>query len=109
MASSIPIKYVNATKHADFQVLVFTKNYSPDTPKTYYVAWQVLAAQSTSEFKYDTTISVGATYEKGGQTITAGPFQAQLGSTWEIQDPQEGATATLTQGIRGVLINIIPA
>jgi dynein heavy chain 1 len=99
MASSIPIEYINDTKKTDFKVLVFTKNYSVNTPKTYYVAWQILTAETSSQFEYAATISVGATYQKSGQIITAGPFQAELGSTWEIQDPEEGASATLTKGI----------
>jgi hypothetical protein len=98
MDSSIPIKYINATEHVDFQVMVFTKNYSSNVPKTYYVAWEVIAAQSTSEFEYAATNSVGVTYQINGQTITAGPFEAELGSTWEIQDPTKEGTAILTKG-----------
>ena len=95
----IPIKYVNATKKVDFQVVVFTKNYNTDTPKIYYVAWQVLAAQSSAQFKYPAEISIGATYQKSGQIITAGPFPAQLGSTWKITQSTENDTATLTNGM----------
>ena len=97
MASDIPIKYVNATKNVDFQVLVFTKNFNTNTPNVYYVAWQVLAAQSSVDFKYSTEISLGATYQKGGLTITAGPFAAKLGSTWDINQPKPDESATLTE------------
>ena len=75
MASgSIPIRYINCTGKTDFQVLVFTKNFSVNTPETYHAAWQILNAN----------IEIGACYEQGSQKILAGPFTAELVSTWEI-------------------------
>ena len=92
MTTDIPIKYINATSNVDFEVVVFTKNFSTNTPKTYYAAWQILRGQTSVQFVYPVSTSVGATYKSSGQVITAGPFPAKLGSTWEIT--QESATDT---------------
>ena len=99
MTSDIAIKYINSTGNTDFQVVVFTKNYSVNTPKTYYCAWQVLRGQTSVQFVYPVSISVGATYTQGGQLITAGPFPAKLGSTWEIKQDSNKSTAVLSAGI----------
>ena len=92
MTTDIPIKFINATSNVDFEVVVFTKNFNINTPMVYYAAWQVLRAQTSVQFVYPVAMSVGATYRSGGQLITAGPFPAKLGSTWEIT--QESATDT---------------
>ena len=97
MTTDIPIKYINATTNTDFEVVVFTKNFSTNTPKTYYAAWQVLRGQTSVQFVYPVTMSVGATYKSGGQLITAGPFPAKLGSTWEITQESATDTAVLKQ------------
>ena len=97
MTTDIPIKYINATTNTDFEVVVFTKNFSTNTPKTYYAAWQVLRGQTSVQFVYPVTMSVGATYKAGGQLITAGPFPAKLGSTWEITQESVTDTAVLKQ------------
>ena len=97
MTTDIPIKYINATVSTDFEVVVFTKNYNVNTPQVYYVAWQILRAQTSAQFVYPVSTAVGATYHTGGQLITAGPFPAQLGSTWEITQDSINATAVLKQ------------
>ena len=96
--SDIAIKYINSTGNTDFQVVVFTKNFSTNTPKIYYCAWQVLRAQTSVQFVYPVSMAVGATYTQGGQLITAGPFPAPLGSTWEIKQDSATSTAVLSQG-----------
>ena len=95
MTSDIPIKYINGTSNVDFEVVVFTKNFSTKTPEVYYAAWQILRGQSSVQFIYPASLSVGATYTDGGQIITAGPFPAKLGSTWEITQENPEATAVL--------------
>ena len=97
MTTDIPIKYINATSNVDFEVVVFTKNFSTNTPKTYYVAWQLLRGQTSVQFVYPVAMAVGATYSQGGQYITAGPFKAKLGSTWEITQESANATAVLKE------------
>lgn len=98
MSGAIPIRYLNATGKTDFQVLVFTKNYSTNTPETYFAAWQVLQAQSEVDFVYPVDIEVEAYYVKGAQTIIAGPFTAALGSTWNLSQTSSNSTATLVEG-----------
>ena len=107
MTTDIPITYVNATGQSDFQVVVFTKNFSTNTPVTYYAAWEVLKGQSQVRFAYPVSMSVGATYQSGDQTIYAGPFPAPLGSTWDITQDFASSTATLTEG-KFVIISYSP-
>lgn len=97
MTTNIPIKYINSTGSTDFQVLVFTKNFSLNTPETYFAAWQVLRAQNQAEFQYPVEIEVGASYEHGGQVITSGPFGASLGSTWNISQTSPSETSVLSE------------
>lgn len=97
MTTNIPVKYINKTGSVDFQVLVFTKNFSTNTPKTYYCAWQVLRAQNESDFSYPVEIEVGASYEQSGQVVISGPFGASLGSTWEVVQDTPSATTVLSE------------
>lgn len=83
----------------DFQVLVFTKNYTPNTPKTYYAAWEVLNAQTETDFVYPVDVGVGATYQDGDQEVASGPFTANLGSTWRIIKESPKDTAELLEGL----------
>lgn len=102
--SKIQIQYKNNTGSTDFEVLVFTKNYNPNTVKTYYCAWQVLKAQTGVTFDYPADIAVGATYITGSLKNTAGPFNASLGSTWEITQDTKSATPTLMPSKREKII-----
>ncbi len=99
MSSAIPIKYINSTGNSDIQVLVFTKNYSNKTPSVYYAAWQVLITQTSVGFSYPVEIKVEAEYMKDGQTIDAGPFDAESGSTWQITQLTEASPVNLTKGM----------
>ena len=98
MSDDINIKYVNNTHNTDFDVMVFTKNYSTRTPKTYYVAWHVLRGQTSVMFKYPANLAVGATYQDKGLSIAAGPFDADLGSSWTIVQAKMTDTAVLNKG-----------
>ena len=97
MTTDIPIKYNNNTQNIDFEVVVFTKNFNVNTPKVYYVAWQILRAQISSQFVYPVSTAVGATYRIEGQLITAGPLPATLGSTWQVTQETRTSTASLTK------------
>lgn len=98
MTSNIKVAYINSTGNTDFEVVVFTKNFNINTPKVYYVAWQVLRGQSAVEFVYPVSMDVGATYTNSGKTMRAGPFPAKLGSTWEITQESIKDTAVLKEG-----------
>ena len=95
MTSTINVKYVNNTGNTDFEVMVFTKNYSTRTPKTYYVAWHVLRGQTSVTFQYPVHLAVGSTYQEHGLKIISGPFGAELGSSWRITQPKSNSTAVL--------------
>ena len=104
--SDIPIKFINATLTGslDAGVVVFTKNSDVSTPQAYYVAWQVLPIRSeiSEVFVYPAATAVGATYDENNVTVTAGPFPAELGSTWRIDQETERDTATLTKGVLSI-------
>jgi len=95
--STINVRYYNNTGNTDFEVMVFTKNYSTRTPKTYYVAWHVLRGQTSVTFQYPVELAVGCTYEENKLKIVSGPFSAGLGSSWKIAQPKNTSTAVLSQ------------
>ncbi len=98
MTTDIPVKYFNKTGSTDFEVMVFSQNYNPNTPTSVFAAWQVLKAQTQVNFMYPVQMQIGATYKSGSQTIIAGPFDTTLGSTWEISQDSSSATAVLEEG-----------
>ena len=80
--------------------MVFTKNYSTNTPNIFYAAWEVLNAQTETEFTYPVMTEVGAAYVKGDQHVLSGPFPARLGSTWTIHEESIDGTALLEEGTK---------
>ena len=97
ISDDITIKYINKTTRTDFDVMVFTKNFSTRTPKTYYCAWHVLRGQTSVAFQYPVHLSVGATFKENGLKISSGPFDAELGTSWRITQEQINDTAVLNQ------------
>ncbi len=97
--TDIPIKYINDTGSTDFSVVVFTKNFSVDTPKTYFAAWEVIRVQTSSGFVYPITTSVGASYQHHDQHNTMGPFGAEPGSTWEINQNNPATAPLIMPGL----------
>lgn len=95
IASDIPIKYVNSSKRNDIQVVVFAKNDSSVYPTTLFTAWHVLRGQCSVQFTYPASLGVGVSYKTGGMTVTAGPIDAEPGSTWEITQESLHESATL--------------
>ena len=99
-SKKIQIHYRNDTDDVDFKVLVFAQNFSPSIlnfKKQHYVAWRVLDAQTESKFTYSSDFEVMATYYDADQEVISGPFKADLGSTWQITQEGEDATALLTE------------
>ncbi|XP_011404630.2 PREDICTED: cytoplasmic dynein 1 heavy chain 1-like [Amphimedon queenslandica] len=96
--SNIKVSYVNATGNTDFAVVVFTKNFNVNTPKVYYSAWKILRAQSQVDFVYPVSLGVGVVYTTSTGLHKAGPFPAELGSTWELSHD----TITTTPSLRKV-------
>ncbi len=114
--SDIKIKYINNTKKTDFDVMVFTKNYSTRTPKIYFVAWQILRGQSSVSFNYPGNVEVGVSYQSSGLSVVAGPFPAYLGSTWKIVQPLPTDTAVLSHSKAAcititdiIMLSIVPS
>ena len=95
MAKDIPVRFINATSKSDFEVVVFTKNFSAKT--VYYSVLEVLKTQGSAQFVFPASVSIGATYQNGGQSVTVGPFPAQVGSTWQITQDTPSSTAVLEQ------------
>ena len=98
LRNSIPIIYYNRTNSVDFDVLVFAKVLKSSIISNPYVAWQILRGQTSVSFVYPVNMQVGATYINKDQVVTAGPFDTNEGSTWEIVQDRSGDTAQLKQG-----------
>ncbi len=94
---------MNKTGKTDFEVVVFTKNFSTNTPQTYYCAWQILRGQTSIKFVYPVSTAIGATYKERGQEISAGPFPAELGTTWTVSQESDESTAVLEEGTTSIL------
>ena len=97
LKKNILITYYNKAGHADFDVLVIIKNYTSQSTKQ-YVGWQILRGQSSVDFTFSAMIQVGASYKHQGQDIKCGPFNAEMGSIWEIIQETEDSTAVLRKG-----------
>lgn len=97
MTDYIPIKYLNKTGDVDFDVMVYTKNYNNRSANISTVAWQILRGQSSVSFKYPVKLAVGAAYMQDGLIVQAGPFSADLGSSWKITQERQTDTAVLSQ------------
>ncbi len=89
-AQDISVTYINNTGAVNFQVVVYETNSK--------VAWRVLVAQTKAEFVYPASTEVGAYYFEDDVKITVGPFPAQLGSTWEIEQDSAYNAAVLKEG-----------
>ena len=93
----IPITYINKTGSVDFDVVVFTHNFN-NSIDDICVPWQVLRAQSSVTFTYPADMQVGATHIRNEQLVSAGPFNAKNGTTWEILQEKILSTPHLKQG-----------
>ena len=98
LTKDVAVRYVNATGHTNFSVVVTSKNYYAKASDAIKAAWQVLKAQSSSQFVFPASSSVSASYRARGQITTAGPFPADAGSTWEMIDELETDIPVLKQG-----------
>ena len=94
----IPVKYINSTGDIDFSVIVSTKNFDDNADNGSFDAWKVLRAQTSSQFVYPASLSVAASYRSQGQLITAGPYPANPGDTWNIIKQLPTDTAVIRKG-----------
>lgn len=94
----IPIKFINETGETDFTVVVFMKNEDPNASATPFVAWRTIRTQTSAAFTYPSQSEVGAIYFEGDMKMTAGPYPALPGSTWEFAQESEADTPTLIEG-----------
>jgi len=90
-SNSIPVYFVNATQKYDFTVYVYGSERSNES-------WRTINAQSSAYFKYNTEVEVGATYRLNGLLIMSGPFIANPGSVWKVQQNTANSTAILSLG-----------
>ena len=94
------IKLINATRDTDFKIAICTKNFDPSVSVSQLVAWQVISTQSSSHFRFPKESHVAALYNKDGRELMSGPFEAPLGSTWNIEQEKEDEPALLKHGSR---------
>ena len=88
---SIPVCFINATQKYDFTVHVYGSESSTE-------CWRTINAQSSATFNYDTEVEVGANYQLNGLLIMSGPFVADPGSIWKVQQNTPHSTAILSLG-----------
>ena len=91
----IPIKFINNTGKTDRDVIIFSK--TPNHSEPVYVAWQILRCQTSVDLMYPFGFQVGTSYTKGIQSVNCGPFDAELGSTWEMRQHTQSSVAILTE------------
>ena len=92
----IDISYFNMTGDVNFQVMAYARNGIEAT--NYHIAWHVLRAQGRVDFKYPAKVKIGASHHYGNMDSQAGPFEADLGSTWEIIHEKPEHTPCLKKG-----------
>lgn len=96
---NIEVKYVNMTGHTQFQVLVFTKNFNTNSIDDCHVAWEVIRAETSSEFLYPIDCQVGVSYRDADKLLTCGPFRAKMGSTWNVTKEKKNGVAIMKEGM----------
>ena len=108
MASSIPIRYTNATSNCrKHDVVIYTKNYSTTlNSDACYVAWQVVSGHGETEIRYSEEISVGAFYDNSDKVLY-GPKKAELGTKWKVVSPSADAKSELKRGECGGNILVV--
>ena len=95
----INVLFHNTTQLEDMFVLVYAKLYPiPLTLQTLRMAWRFLQIpiNGSVKFVYPQKTLVGAFFYEGESLITAGPFDAEPGSTW-IASTLSETTLTLEQ------------
>ncbi len=92
----ISIKFINGTGKVDFDVVIFSKTFSNNAVPM-FVAWQILRCQTSVCLIYPHSVEVGSSFNHGIQFVNCGPFDTQVGSTWEIRQESKGSIPLLTQ------------
>lgn len=96
--SRIKIKYVNATRELNHQVVIFAKGQSMIS--RHFVAWKVMKTETCEEFYYPMTAEVAAMYEHEDLSVMCGPFKADEGSMWHISQEDMASPPSLVEGIQ---------
>lgn len=99
LTEDVDVLFHNNTSIQDINVLIFSKLYPiPLTDQTIRMAWQFfqIPINGSIKFVYPHKTQVGAFFYEGGSNITAGPFDAEPGSTWIAKTLSE-TTMTLEQ------------
>ena len=77
------IIYIVHQWHFSSNVQIAVAN-DPGSPDSKYVVWHIFETQTEADFVYPATTGVGAYYFHDNVKLVMGPFSAELGSTWEI-------------------------
>jgi len=96
VSEGVPIKFINNTGNTDRDVIVFSKNL-PNESEPVYVAWQILRCQTSVDLLYPLSFQVGTCYTKGIQSVHCGPFDAGLGSIWEMRQQSQASVPLLVE------------
>ena len=88
--SDIEIEFQNDTEIDSAIVMLFARPYPvPINDQTVRMAWKFLLAppKGSSKFIYPQKNLISTFFYEGGANITAGPFEAEPGSTWTATAP----------------------
>ena len=89
-ASDIEIQFQNDTDIDSVIVMLFARPYPvPINDQTLRMAWRFLLVppKGSSKFLYPRKNLLSVFFYEGGANITAGPFEAEPGSTWTAIAP----------------------
>lgn len=92
----IPIKFINTTGKVDFDIVLFTKTFSNNSVPV-FVAWQILRCQTSVSLIYPHSVEVGSSFTHGIQLVSCGPFNAEVGTTWEIRQESKASSPMLIE------------
>lgn len=109
-AESINVKVFNDSSFNNL-VLVFARNYPiPLTQDVLNMAWRVMLVPSKgcTVFSYPSACKIGAFYHRadGAMCVTAGPFEASVGSSWRVSASRKTEGLLVKQNGLFILRNI---
>ena len=97
ISRDIDIAVYNETDDNNIVVMIFARHYPvPLTEETFRMAWKIMMIPSeggNSRFSYPMTNRISAFYynSDGNSRVTAGPYDAEPGTTWTAKTTKDGS------------------
>ena len=100
--ADIDIVYHNKTSDNNVVALVFARSYPiPLTKETFRMAWKIMMVPSMGnvKFTYPKRNRISAFFYNGSNRVSAGPYDADPGSTWIATATENGSLRLEKDGI----------